>query len=339
MVKKKILLTFDYELFLGKDSGSVDKCLIEPTDMILELLIKYDLYSIFFVDVTYLIRLKDISQNNASAINDYQRILFQLKRLIANKGYIFFHIHPHWLDAIYDEKTNKWDLSNKSKFSIQNIDDIELEYLFKNSELIFKEIYENSLPNFFGYRAGGLYIQPFSRLKPFFKEYNIKYEFSVLRGAFSEENGFGYNFTECPKENIYKFENDILDKSNEGSFYEFILNQIELKGIQKIINGIVYRINHKLNKNIRIGDGKGSGNVIKSSEKKENYFYSKESFSIEMLNRYKANLYFKELKKTSYLQIISHPKLCSIDSIESFEKFLKKTKNIKNLESNFINMI
>ena len=37
-----IYITFDYEMFLGPNIGSVDKCLIEPTNRIMEIGDKYE---------------------------------------------------------------------------------------------------------------------------------------------------------------------------------------------------------------------------------------------------------------------------------------------------------
>ncbi|MBK7667512.1 MAG: hypothetical protein IPJ32_09355 [Sphingobacteriaceae bacterium] len=52
---RNLLFTFDYELFLGKRSGTVENCILKPTDKILELFSKYKVTkAIFFVDTTYL---------------------------------------------------------------------------------------------------------------------------------------------------------------------------------------------------------------------------------------------------------------------------------------------
>ena len=39
--QKQLLVTFDYELFLGNRSGSVDECMITPTNKLVILLGKY----------------------------------------------------------------------------------------------------------------------------------------------------------------------------------------------------------------------------------------------------------------------------------------------------------
>ena len=52
MATKNILLTFDYELFLGHISGSVNDCLILPTNKILSILSDQNIkHSMFFVAI------------------------------------------------------------------------------------------------------------------------------------------------------------------------------------------------------------------------------------------------------------------------------------------------
>ena len=56
MAKAKLLLiTFDYELFLGEQSGAVTQCLINPTDRLLASLNSYGLKALFFIDTVFYI--------------------------------------------------------------------------------------------------------------------------------------------------------------------------------------------------------------------------------------------------------------------------------------------
>ena len=52
--KKNFLLTFDYELFLGSQSGTAQNCLIIPTNKLLALLSETKSNAIFFIDILYL---------------------------------------------------------------------------------------------------------------------------------------------------------------------------------------------------------------------------------------------------------------------------------------------
>ena len=74
---KTLLFTFDYELFLGKRSGNVIESVIEPTQEVLNILSEFSCKAIFFVDTTWLIKLKELSQQYPSCKNKYQLVSSQ----------------------------------------------------------------------------------------------------------------------------------------------------------------------------------------------------------------------------------------------------------------------
>ena len=57
--KKLLLITFDYELFLGERSGSAQECLISTTDIIMESMKELDIKAYFFVNTVYILKLKE----------------------------------------------------------------------------------------------------------------------------------------------------------------------------------------------------------------------------------------------------------------------------------------
>ncbi len=341
MKTKDILLTFDFELFLGDKSGSVENCLIKPTLEVKKIIDKYNLTSIFFVDTLYLYRLKKIASICEKAFNDYKKIINLLQSLIKSKSYIFHHIHPHWLDAIYLEDINQWDLSNKSRFAISNLTISEIEEVFFISNEILDEIYNSKLkPIYSGFRAGGLYAQPFGLFKSQFEKYNIKLDFSVLKNAKSTGlNGlYSFDYSNYPIDNIFSFSEDVVLKDDKGEFIEIMMDQFKLKGFPKIINGLYYRRNSNKDNWKRWGDGKASGNILKST-KKVNRFLSEETYSIELLNNYKASLYINQLKCDNFIHLISHPKLFSEANVEAFEKFISITLKKYIVETDVFKML
>ncbi len=118
---KNVLLTFDYELFQGKRSGSVENCMLLPTEKILSLLKKHKATAIFFIDMLYLCRLKELEGKSAKAKRDFELIEQQIIEIAKNGHYVFNHLHPHWLDAVYDKEKNDWTLTNDSKYSFQSL--------------------------------------------------------------------------------------------------------------------------------------------------------------------------------------------------------------------------
>lgn len=339
---RNLLITLDLELFLGSNSGSVNKSIIEPTKKLMKVLNKHKLYSVFFVDTLYLNRLVELKSQFEELENDLNSI-YSLLRELLDTGLveIFHHLHPHWLDAKYLSAQRGWDLSDKSRFSLNNFSENEIDELFKVSDSIIKNIYEGrKQPEVMGYRAGGLYAEPFSNLSKSLKKYNIGYDFSVLRGACSTEEFGSFDYSIHPSENIYSFKDQLTKKDDQGDFKEFSINQFEMFGWNKIKNSIYYRANIDKVSWKRIGDGGGSGNTITSVSTQTiiDKLKTQETYSIELLNQYKAGLYFKDFKKKKYIHMLSHPKLFSDESLLSFDVFLEKSIKKYDLRSNYLEM-
>jgi hypothetical protein len=257
MKEKELLITFDYELYLGKDSGSVKNCLISPTNKIIEILTKYDVKAIFFVDTTYIYKLTQLSSIYNSVLEDLNQIKNQLRDL-ANQGHMLFHhFHPHWLDAEYNTSSNTWDCSNHSRFALSNLEKSEIEEIVSFSNHFLRSLYSESCePEYLGFRAGGLYSQPFNQLISIFKKHNIKYDFSVLKGAFSYGDTYSFDYTMLdPKLSlIYSFQDSNTEEKQNGFFTEFALNNFQMNFFQKVINSLFYRIFSNNRSWSRMGD-------------------------------------------------------------------------------------
>jgi hypothetical protein len=332
---KQLLITFDYELFLGDKSGTVENCMLKPTNEILKVISKYQLSTIFFVDTLYLFQLKQIAKIHEVAKIDYDKIIQQLRKVIEVNGYVFHHLHPHWLDAKYLTEINQWNVSDKSKFALSNLSDFEVDMVFNQSNEIINEIYEGlQKPKTFGYRAGGLYAQPFLGYNNQMEKHNVTLDFSVMRNAKSDGNKSGYKFdySQYPEERIFRFSEEVNVKDENGKFTEFTMDQCQINGIYKILNGLYYRKNFKKDSWKRWGDGTSSGNIVKSTGK-ESKFKSEESFSIELLNSVKSTLYSSYFQKEDFLHIISHPKFFSPMNINAFDRFLLKVTSKYLIES------
>lgn len=96
---KKLILSYDYELFFGDKSGTVQKTLIEPTKHLLDSFRKTHLRANFFIDYLMLKKLKEV--NDAYTNNDIALIEGQIQQMIVDGHRIELHIHSHWVDAKY----------------------------------------------------------------------------------------------------------------------------------------------------------------------------------------------------------------------------------------------
>ena len=323
--KRKLLLTFDYELFLGKKSGCVAKSIINPTQNILQILDRYSAKAIFFVDASYLWRLGQVAENHRKASEDLKAIQQQINDLYLHGQYIFLHIHPHWIDAQYNEDTNQWDLGNDKRFSFASLTNTEQRDIFSDSVNALKECIQDTTYSSEGFRAGGLFMQPFSAFEKYFTEYGIHSDFSVLPSFYSNSSSHNFDYRGISESNPYPFSKDLTNSDNDGLFVEYPLSVHKVTLLEKCANSLYYRLIMNFKDKKTWGDGISGGQRISSSY--NNKIRSAETFSIELLNRIKAISYRNYLRKNDYLHIISHPKLMNDYSLMIFDRWMAKISN------------
>jgi hypothetical protein len=330
MVIKSLLVTFDYELFLGKRSGSVENCLIKPTEQILQVLRKYNQKSLFFIDTTYMLRLSEEKSQHLNASIDYDRICKQLIELAQAGHWLFHHLHPHWLDADYIPEINQWDLSKNQRFVFSSISENEKDKIFNFSNEFLNKIYlkanVNKQPN--GFRAGGLFIEPFIEFMPYFKKYNIEHEFSVVPDTVRIDFPFAYDFRGLPKNRVYSFNENIANEKSVGNFTEYPITLIEISGLTKLKNSFYYRLNSKKHNYQIFGDGNSVSQEINNGNSKRKLMditKMKLPASVEFLNPGNISSYVSFMKKNNYFHLLSHPKLLTPISIKMFDRFLDET--------------
>lgn len=328
-MKKTLLLTFDYELYLGANSGSLSNCSLLPTNKILTILGKNKCTGIFFIDSLYLVRLKTEANKHEQAKRDFEKVSEQIQRMVIEGHLVYNHLHPHWLDATYNPELNVWNLANKSKFAFSNLNAQQQDFVFDSTQNLLHEIIHAVKPNYQinGFRAGGLFIQPFDLFKPRFIKHGIIYEFSVQAGAkcSGPDNSYAFNFVSTPNKNFYRFEDDVTKATPVGRFIQFPLRECRVDGWRKIISGLHYRLTQRYKHYQRYGDGLPSGNQIKFENGPVNTRFShSEGFSVESMNTFKIRYYMNELEQNNHLHIISHPKLVSDYTLEVLDKFLAR---------------
>jgi hypothetical protein len=329
--EKNLLLTFDYELFLGSRSGTVDNCMIIPTKKILQILNEHSISgAIFFVDTLYLMRLR--TNNCAASDDDFEKIKRQLIEIKNGGHYVYLHLHPHWLDAKYLLDINQWDLSNTKKYSFSALSDEDRTYTFSQSIKILEDIIGHQKE--LGYRAGGWCIQPFANFKSFFEKYNILYEFSVLKGFSCVSDFQNFNFLKAIDKTYYKFSTDVLIEDKAGSFTQIPISTIRRSPITKLLNTIYIKILYR--KGIT---NYGDGFSTSSASLKESMPGNSEMASIELLTLINIKNYIKKFEKKELLHFISHPKMLNPHNLTCLDVFLKKVLSKYQVNTDFKRML
>jgi hypothetical protein len=299
-MKKKAIITFDYEVFLGRQTGTIENCVIKPTQLILEILKKNNAQAIFFVDATWLLFLKE----NFPA--DLQLVSEQLKDITKTGSSVELHLHPQWIKAY--RTGNKIGFKSFDNYRLHSLNQEDILDLFRKSIELLESI---TLQKVRCFRAGGFCIDPFAPIKSAFEAFEIKYDFSVAPGMLiTGGNEYDFDFSDAPNLPFYPFQNDVKIPDHKGLFVEIPLSTYQNNPIYRLTNKLQLR----LKKDRIFGDGYGI-------QEKSYYFlrslsrrlrFSKAFLTIDNT----SSGFFKFLikyhfKKPVLLVIISHPKTLS----------------------------
>ncbi len=342
-MKRDLLLTFDYELFLGARSGTVKDCMLLPTGLVMELFETHQVKGIFFVDTTHLTRLREIAPGHEKAKEDYETIQSQLRQLISKGHYVFPHIHPHWLDAVYLPEQNEWSLKDTRKYRFHNLNASARAQVFDSSMEVLKTIIDPVRPDYVidSYRAGGWSIQPFSDFQPFFEAHGIRYDFSVMSGYAQKTDGQYFDFTDIPDKPIYRFRDEVTREDPSGDYTELAISNIYFSGFQQLLHKVCLKFLNRFFGNLSFGQGSG---VVPKALPENSGLNSLEHqgydrVSMELLTIDKLAAYRAFLKDHTYMHFISHPKMLSPHHLKVMDKFLRHARSVYAIETDFRKMV
>lgn len=333
--QKNVLLTFDYELFLGKRSGTVENCLIRPTDELMRILNRHQCKGIFFVDTVYLMRLQEVAARHPSAMHDLKKITQQLVVMMRTGHFVYPHIHPHWLDASYDRESNQWTLDSLEKYRFHRLKEEERAFVFDGSVALLKEIAREAGIDYhpLAYRAGGWCLQPFSDFRPFFLKYGVQADFSVLPGYRNNWELMQFDFTGVPGQPVYRFDHDVQVHDPSGPFTEYAISCIRITAWTRFLNRFLLKYLWKTG-NRSAGDGMSAY----TPEAQKNRRNDEEMISIELMTSANVSAYRKFAKEKNYMHFISHPKMLSRHNLRVFDDFLNHVHRQYDVQTDFRTM-
>jgi hypothetical protein len=312
-----IFLTFDYELFFGSSSGSVEKCMIEPTQELLELSKKFVVPMTFFVDVGYLIRMETEGQKHSKLKVDLVKVKNQIAEMMSCGCDVQLHIHPHWERSYYNGQ--KWVFQTDGAYKLADFDDQEIAHIVSFYKTYLEELCGKQVHTF---RAGGWCIQPFSKLYSIFKELGIHYDSSVFSGGYYESSNYFFDFRNAPRKAFYRFEREVCVEDENGSFTEYPISSLKYSPLfywRLYVLGRLFPRQHKM-----VGDGV----FLKQPGRKKsvlcNFTWNHVSTDGYYASKLQRALQESERNKDSEIVIIGHPKGNTKFSIRTLAQFIDK---------------
>ncbi len=251
MKKKKVILSYDYELFFGERSGTVKNSLVSPTDKILDAMETVGLHGNFFIDV---LMIKSLQRNtDQRSREDLELIENQLRDIVRRGHRIELHLHPHWIDAKYNGD-GTWDFSNFKHYMLSTFSKDEITQMFIEGVGYLNTIGSEVKPGYrvCAFRAGGWAIQPFEILKEAFKTSGVLIDSSTAYGLFEKNRYSWFDFRNMPNKWLYHFEDDVCIEDRDGRFIEIKISSRRISLLFRIVTKII-----RQNSNIftRLTDG------------------------------------------------------------------------------------
>lgn len=311
-------LTLDYELFFGSRSGTVERCLLQPTEAVAALIEKFGGRLVLFVDVGFIVALKAHVKKFPHLNAQLHNVQQQLEQLVKKGHDVQLHIHPHWMDSHYDGEN--WHIDTKRyrlhDFTRSQVSEIVREYKLALTDIVGDRV--------FAYRAGGWCIQPFEHLKDALKESEIWLDSTVYQNGLSEDSQRGFDFRGMPEKQWWRFEDDPLVEADNGYFVELPISSYKASPLlfwkmafaQKLVKNLLHPF--------------GDGQSIRADR---SYYISRltrSSTSVLSIDGIKADFTYKAIRSGRYrsklLNIMGHPKSLSQYSLSKFEQLLESTR-------------
>ena len=318
-MNRTVFITWDYELFMGPKTGSVNNCLIKPISELLAAFGDKKVVMTFFVDCAYLFRLNELRSDYPRLEEDYQLVLQNLHDIL-NKGHeIQMHVHPQWYFSTFDGE--KW-IMDFEHYKLSDIEDTKLISLFAKSKSLLDEICGYST---IAYRAGGFSIDDCRIFPKLFKDNGIQIDSSVLIGSHFDSSTLSYDFRKAPQKDSWRFSDSVSKEDVNGPFVELPIGTHKSFGLMFYLNKIKTLSYHQ-------GDYQPWGDGVSVVTIYSKWYFLKEklhnAFSFMPLNASIDTIGSRRLEesfhrqKGKYFVLISHPKNLSPQSIRDLICFI-----------------
>jgi len=315
-----VFLTFDYELFFGAETGTVEKCMLEPTRELLSLARKHQTPMTFFVDIGYLICLEKWIPAYPKLQRDHDLVTEQMELILEQGSAIQLHIHPHWEKSVYDGQ--KWIIDTTNCYKLSDFPMPEIERIVRTYKQRLDEITGQKSHSF---RAGGWCIQPFNLLEQVFSELGLTYDSSVFPGGHFEAGAYAFDFRNAPRTNPYRFQSDVCIADPQGEFTEYAIGSYRYSPLFYWRLYGFGKINPKTHR--MWGDGIFLSQPGRKQQVLTHFTWNHASTDGYYASKLAAITRRALRKGESDLVFIGHPKGNTLYSIRMLDKYLDRFKN------------
>jgi hypothetical protein len=326
-----IILTVDYEIF-GNGMGSLNNCLISPTNRILNIAENYNAPVTLFVEMLEFDSMKREWFNGQS---DMALQIASVEQQICNavmRGHdAQLHLHPQWIGAKH-LKNGLWQLDN-SRWRIGDLSSSEVKKILVFGKTALEDILNPIMPQYRCkvFRAGAWCIQPSYHIIRCLMELGFKIDSSVAPSLFNRASGDWFDFRAAPNNlGWWHVSNDVCSVATSGlvevpiavsriskteHFFEFLVKKkidrfaLDCNGYYGGPNDFLQKLISKISKFLKLGLSMLDFSSLNAK------------ILIEIVKKWRAD----KSSPTSSLPIvaIAHAKNFSSTAAKEFLKFLE----------------
>lgn len=312
-----LVLSQDYELFF-QASGTVEKCLFEPTDMLLRFSREHGITITFFVDAGMLRCFDRHAGSSVESRRAATEVRNNLHRIAADGHELALHVHPHWEDTRLVDGC--WDFSG-TRYQLRDFSDAGIADIVRSNFDLLQELSSAPLRS---YRAGGFCVEPFARLSPTLEQLGITIDSSVVPGAILVDPDKGFNFSEAPDRPAWFFEDSPLAPRESGRFIEIPVTPVT-------VSRSFYwrRLLDRLTADKSSGKaGDGVSKAIGGAEVMRRLLGASRTSELSIDDAKAPMLALARVMRQprSCWHLMGHPKLLSAQSLESLRRFIVERK-------------
>lgn len=190
----RVLLTFDYELPLGR-ADDYDRALFAPAEALLTLAADLSVPVVLFADICSALRFKEWDPSGY-----YEPFCGQLQEAVNDGHDVQLHIHPHWMTSTYEAGTFQPSLD----FSLSDFADHPAHSPESIIEAAYTEMTAVCLeadPAYrcLAYRAGGYNVGPaHARILQKLYDLGIRIDSSVVPGLYLDHSFSHVDYRSAP---------------------------------------------------------------------------------------------------------------------------------------------
>lgn len=320
--RMKTLLTLDYEVYFGRRTGTVERCLIEPTRALLAIAGRHAARLAFFVDAGFILRLRAEMRRSAPLRTEHDAICRQVEALARAGHEIQLHVHPHWEGSRWTE--GGWEI-DVERFALHAFDAAAIDDIVGRYAGVLRSLAGPDAA--FAFRAGGWVIQPFATLRPALLRHGVTIDSTVFPGGRNAGRVQPYDFRGAPAGSKWRFDDDPLVEVPGGAFLEVPIASHRLRpdffwrfAVVKKLGGARHRA---------FGDGQAiameGGDLLRK--------LLRPTASVVSIDGYKASFLeaaarAHEARGMEEFVVIGHPKALTPYSLEKLDAYLAREREV-----------